>query len=271
MISRRLSRKATTIIMVVAYTMLVTPGRIRLPTSVPSDSPAPPRAYSILAPGVGVTSCRSLIPQMPFCCAYDISIDACKTLKAHASAAGVDSQRLLVTSNLDDARAAGPYDLALSLFGVLSHIEEPENRMKILNSIHSLLARGGLFLVTVPNACRRFPLHISQVSHDNKVRDIRYRRASMRRYFPWPRLVIYRHHIENVQRLFPYHLFSRGELARELSAAGFFVEILESDSILPERRLVRNRALEPVDNLLCQLLPSWAGYGLRAVCRVGPV
>lgn len=206
-----------------------------------------------------------------FFCAYDISIDACKTLKAHASAAGVDSQRLLVTSNLDDARAAGPYDLALSLFGVLSHIEDPENRMKILNSVHSLLARGGLFLVTVPNACRRFPLHVSQVNHDNKDKDIRYRRASMRRYFPWPRLVIYRHHIENVQRPFPYHLFSRGELARELSAAGFFVEILESDSILPERRLVRNRALEPVDNLLCQLLPSWAGYGLRALCRVGPV
>jgi hypothetical protein len=41
-----------------------------------------------------------------FLCAYDISDDACKRLKAHASAAGVDSQRLLVTSDLDVARAA---------------------------------------------------------------------------------------------------------------------------------------------------------------------
>ena len=43
-----------------------------------------------------------------FLCAYDISVDACKTLKAHVSAVGVDSQRLLVTPDLDVARAAGP-------------------------------------------------------------------------------------------------------------------------------------------------------------------
>lgn len=205
-----------------------------------------------------------------FVCAYDISVDACKALKAHASAAGIDSQRLLVTSDLDVARAAGPYDLALSLFGVLSHIGAPEDRMKILNSIHSLLTREGLFLVTVPNSFRRFPLHVSQDGHDSENEKIRSRQASMRRYFPWPRLITYRHHIENVQRPFPYYLFSRGELTRELSAAGFFVEILESDSILPERRLVRKPALEPVDKVLCQLLPSWAGYGLRAICKAGP-
>jgi tRNA (uracil-5-)-methyltransferase TRM9 len=206
-----------------------------------------------------------------FLCAYDISDDACKRLKAHASAAGVDSQRLLVTSDLDVARAAGPYDLALSLFGVLSHIEEPEDRMKILNSICFLLAPGGQFLVTVPNAFRRFPLHASQANHDSKSRGIRPCQAAMHRYFPWPRLIIYRHHIENVQRPFPYYLYSRRELATELSAAGFVLETLESDSILPERRLVHNPALEPVDNVLCWLLPSWAGYGLRAVCKAGAV
>ena len=206
-----------------------------------------------------------------FLCAYDISADACMTLKAHASAAGVRSQRLLVTSDLDAARAAGPYDLALALFGVLSHIEASEDRMKILNSIFGLLAPGGVFLVTVPNAFRRFPLHPSQVNHDSEDDGIRSCQASMRRYFPWPRLVIYRHDIENVQRPFPYYLYSRRGLASELSAAGFFLEILESDSILPERRLVRNPLLEPVDNVLCWLLPSWAGYGLRAVCRAGTV
>jgi 2-polyprenyl-3-methyl-5-hydroxy-6-metoxy-1,4-benzoquinol methylase len=114
-----------------------------------------------------------------FLCAYDISDDACKRLKAHATAAGVDSQRLLVTSDLDVARAAGPYDLALSLFGVLSHIEEPEDRMKILNSICSLLAPGGQFLVTVPNAFRRFPLHASQANHDSESRGIRSCQAAM--------------------------------------------------------------------------------------------
>ena len=206
-----------------------------------------------------------------FLCAYDISVDACKTLKAHASAASVGSQRLLVTSDLDVARAAGPYNLALSLFGVISHIEKSEDRAKILNSIRSLLAPEGIFLVTVPNAFRRFPLHASQVGLDSGNGGRRSLQASMRSYFPWPRLIIYRHHIENVQQPFPYYLFSRRGLARELSAAGLFLETLESDSILPERRLVRNSALEPVDNFLCRLLPSWAGYGLRAVCKAGPV
>jgi len=206
-----------------------------------------------------------------FLCAYDISVDACKTLKAHASAASVGSQRLLVTSDLDVARAAGPYDLALSLFGVISHIEKSEDRAKILNSIRSLLGPEGIFLVTVPNAFRRFPLHVSQVGLDSGNGGRRSLQASTRSYFPWSRLIIYRHHIENVQQPFPYYLFSRRGLARELSAAGLFVEILESDSILPERRLVRNSALEPVDNFLCRLLPSWAGYGLRAVCKAGPV
>ena len=205
-----------------------------------------------------------------FLCAYDISVDACKAVEAQASAAGIGGQRLLVTSDLDVARAAGPYDLILSLFGVLSHIERPEDRMKILNSIRSLLTREGLFLVTVPNAFRRFPFHASQDGRDSGNRGIRSRRTSMRRYFPRPRMVTYRHHIENTPWPFPYYLFSRRELASELSAAGFFLEILESDSILPERRLVGNPSLEPVDNVLSRLLPSWTGYGLRAVCRAGP-
>src|SRR5690242_13830397 len=57
-----------------------------------------------------------------FVCAYDISADACRALEQQA--ADVDAQRLLVTADLDAVRAAGPYDLVVALFGVLSHIEE---------------------------------------------------------------------------------------------------------------------------------------------------
>jgi hypothetical protein len=84
------------------------------------------------------------------------------------------------------------------------------------------------------------------------------------------RPVVYRHHVGGQERPFPYYLFSRGTLAAELSAAGFAVESLEPDSILPERSLVRRPGLAPADDLLCRLLPCWAGYGLRAVCRVSP-
>jgi tRNA (uracil-5-)-methyltransferase TRM9 len=195
-----------------------------------------------------------------FVCAYDISADACRALESQAAASGVGGQRLLVTADLDAARAAGPYDLAVALFGVLSHIEGKENRIEILSSIRSVLSRDGLLLLTVPHALRRFPLHASS----------EHSRARARRYFPSARPVIYRHRVGSETRPFSYYLFSRRELSAELSAAGFALEVLESDSILPERRLVRRPALAPVDDLLCRLLPSWVGYGLRAICRTRP-
>src|SRR6185437_13937030 len=53
-----------------------------------------------------------------FVCAYDISADACEALAARAAAAGVGDRRLLVTTDLGTARAAGPYGLVTLLFGV---------------------------------------------------------------------------------------------------------------------------------------------------------
>jgi hypothetical protein len=144
---------------------------------------------------------------------------------------------------------------------VLSHIERKENRIDILSSIRSVLSPEGLLLLTVPHALRRFPLHASSDGRGSESSDASSARAQARRYFPSARPVIYRHHVENEVRPFPYYLFSRRELTAELSAAGFALEVLESDSILPERRLVRRPALAPVDKFLCWLLPSWAGYG----------
>jgi SAM-dependent methyltransferase len=205
-----------------------------------------------------------------FLCAYDISVDACEILKARASSAGVASQRLLVTSDLDVASAAGPYDLVLALFGVLSHIEKSEDRMKVLTSIRSMLVPGGRFLVTVPNSFRRFPLHSSRSGREGEIGDSSPLLASPRSYFPRQRLVNYSHYLENVQETFPYYLFSRQGLVTELSASSFNLDILEADSVLPERNLVRNSTLGLVDSLLCWMLPSWAGYGLRAVCTANP-
>jgi tRNA (uracil-5-)-methyltransferase TRM9 len=205
-----------------------------------------------------------------FVCAYDISADACRALELQAAAADIGTQRLLITGDPDAARAAGPYDLAVALFGVLSHIEERDNRIDILRSIRSVLSPEGQLLLTVPHALRRFPLHASSDDRRNGPSGAPSRRLRARRYFPSARPVVYRHHVEHQARPFPYYLYSRRELTAELSAAGFALDVLESDSILPERRLVRTSALVPVDDLLCRLLPSWAGYGLRAICRARP-
>src|SRR5215472_19324356 len=108
----------------------------------------------------GAGSGRYTIPflhaTVAFICAYDISADACKALELQATAAGIGSQRLLITADLDAVRTAGPYDLVVALFGVLSHIEGKETRIDILSSIRSVLSREGLLLLTVPHALRRF-------------------------------------------------------------------------------------------------------------------
>ena len=203
-----------------------------------------------------------------FVCAYDISADACRTVERRATSAGVGSERLLTTASLEAARSAGPYDLVISLFGVLSHIEAAEDRIDALNSMRSMLTGHGRLLLTVPNAVRRFPLHTSspgQVSEGRRGPD---RRACRRRHYPSARQVTYRHTLQDAHRPFPYYLYSRRQLASELATAGFALELLEADSILPERNLVRRPVLAPVDGLLRFLLPSWAGYGLRATCRV---
>lgn len=202
-----------------------------------------------------------------FVCAYDISADACQALAARAAAAGVGDRRLLVTADLGTARAAGPYGLVTLLFGVLSHIQGSGNRVRILESIRSVLTSDGVLLLTVPHALRRFPLHRSPGGDGYPGPAAA---AALGRYFPAARPVVYRHLVDGQERPFPYYLFSRRTLTAELAAAGFALESLEPDSILPERRLVRRPALAPADGLLCRLLPCWAGYGLRAVCRVSP-
>src|SRR5260221_730955 len=156
----------------------------------------------------------------------------------------------------------GPPAVPSARPGVLSHIEGTENRISILNSIRSALTRKGLLLLTVPHALRRFPLHASSDGRSSESSGAFPGRGYARRYFPTARPVTYQHRLENEDRLFPYYLFSRRELAAELSAAGLTVEVFESDSILPERILARNPTLAPVDDVLCRLLPTWAGYGL---------
>jgi SAM-dependent methyltransferase len=204
-----------------------------------------------------------------FVCAYDISADACTALERRATSADVGRERLLITPHLGTVRSAGPYDLVISLFGVLSHIEAAEDRIEALNSMRSMLTSQGRLLITVPNAVRRFPLHTSSAGQVRGGRGGLSVRAWTRRYYPSARLVTYRHTLDNAQRPFPYYLYSRRQLASELAAAGFALELLETDSILPERNLVRSPILARADDLLGLLLPSWTGYGLRATCRVG--
>jgi tRNA (uracil-5-)-methyltransferase TRM9 len=246
-------------------------------TRYPRPNPPTYRATLRLAAGAGrildfgAGSGRYTLPLLhatpALICAYDISTDACAALQHQATAAGASGQRLLVTADLAAARAAGPYDLVIALFGVLSHIEGTTQRIGTLRTLRSMLTRHGVLLLTVPNARRRFPLHASTQQHSGHHRDRASAWAPARRYFPTARQVTYHHRVDQADRPFPYYLYSRRQLATELSAAGFTLQDLEPDSILPERRLVRSPALAAADDVLRRLLPAGAGYGLRATCR----
>jgi hypothetical protein len=93
-----------------------------------------------------------------FVCAYDISADARKALELQAATANAGSQRLLITSDLDAVRVAGPYNLVVALFGVLSHIEGKET-----GSIS--LARYARYLAAKVYFSSRSPMSRSYSSH----------------------------------------------------------------------------------------------------------
>jgi len=191
-----------------------------------------------------------------FVCAHDLAEDACRTLEERAAAAGVDADRRLVTTDPGTMAEAGPYDLVIALFGVLSHIEGAARRVRTLRRLRDLLATGGTLLLTVPNARRRFPLHVSRAPGPLPLR-----------YAPFARPIVYRHELDGGTQHFPYFLYTPRRLAAELRAAGLHVETLETDSVLPERDLARRPALGRIDAVLCRTVPTELAYGLRAVCQ----
>ena len=64
-----------------------------------------------------------------------------------------------------------------------------------------------------------------------------------------------------------YHLFSPAEARRDLAAAGFRIESMEPESLLPESVVVGNRWLGRLDDLACRLAPASIGYGFLIVGR----
>src|SRR5690242_15381167 len=101
----------------------------------------------------GAGSGRYTLPLLPattaFICACDISADACRTLQSHPAATAA-RHRLLITTDPQAARAAGPYDLAIALFGVLSHIETAHHRITALRELRSALTPHGLLRRLLP-------------------------------------------------------------------------------------------------------------------------
>jgi SAM-dependent methyltransferase len=151
----------------------------------------------------------------------------------------------------------GRFDVALLGFGVLGHVAERKHRIALLSELRDALSPGGCLVLGLPNALRRFRTEQAQhparvASGELEAGDIYYQRVSSAGTVP----------------LF-YHLFHRAEIQADLAEAGYSVERLTSESMLPETAVTNSGALAVVDDLACSALQADWGYGYLFTARPG--
>ncbi len=189
--------------------------------------------------------------------AYDVCPTACRML-AERLAAFVGDGRLAVhnagASGLARSFPQG-FDLALLAFGVLAHVAGRKERAALLASLRAILKPDGVLVLSLPNAKRRF--HAEQRSAAPMVRD-----GALE-----PGDVLYARHSEAGTIEMFYHLFSPTEARDELSSAGFRIESIEPESLLPETAVVGNPLLARLDDMACGFAPAAIGYGFLIVAR----
>ncbi|MCG9595191.1 class I SAM-dependent methyltransferase [Vibrio sp. Isolate25] len=143
------------------------------------------------------------------------------------------------------------FQLGLLLFGVMSHIREQTERIKLLKWFYTNMQPDGSLILSVPNRRRRFFKRQWQQRNQQQLPgDIQYERYQSGRKIP----------------LF-YHLYTVNEIKSELLEAGFEIETITAESIFPERFVIQSSVMAFLDNLLCNLLPASLGYGLLVVAR----
>ncbi len=189
--------------------------------------------------------------------AYDICRAACSTLTSRARdyvAAG----RLKIVDGPIGAihhTADPPFDLALLAFGVLGHIAGRRERLSVLRAVREMLHPDGRILLGLPNARRRFLAE--QIAARPLIRDGELE----------PGDILY-HRVSDEERIeLFYHLYTAAEARRDLAEAGFRVDRIGPESILPESDAVGRRSTGILDDVLSGLVPTWLAYGLLVAAR----
>ncbi|MCR5858651.1 bifunctional 2-polyprenyl-6-hydroxyphenol methylase/3-demethylubiquinol 3-O-methyltransferase UbiG [Mesorhizobium sp. J428] len=149
----------------------------------------------------------------------------------------------------------GGFNVALLGFGVLGHVAGRSRRMALLLELRDALLPHGHLVLGLPNAMRRF--RAEQARYAPRVQagefeegDIQYERVSDAGTVP----------------LF-YHLFHGGEIQADLTEAGYVIERMTSESMLPETVVTKSKTLALIDDLACSALPADLGYGYLVIAR----
>lgn len=115
----------------------------------------------------------------------------------------------------------GPVDLALCLFGVLAHVDTPDKRRDLLAKLRaSLCPDRGRLVISVPNRLRRF--------------------REEQRQFAGKDQITYVRETETGPLELTYRLYDPSSLQQELEAAGFLVDFVVAESVLPESMVSRH-------------------------------
>jgi len=188
--------------------------------------------------------------------AVDISAVARAHLTERVAAEGLAERIAVVDAEGAAYEALMPgrarFDVALLGFGVLGHVAGRDNRVALMDELRRNLKPSGHLVLGLPNRRRRF--RAAQADSAGlpglEPGDIRYRRDDGGKAIA----------------LF-YHLYERGEIGTELAAAGFALERLTIESVLPEYAVTHNPLAGWLDDRLSSVLPADWGYGYLVVAR----
>ena len=189
--------------------------------------------------------------------AYDVCPTACRMLAERLSGFVGDGRLAVRNGELTPMVQAfrHGFDLALLAFGVLAHVSGRKERAGLLASIREMLKPDGVLVLSLPSAKRRFQVEQREVA------------PLVRDGILEPGDVLYARRSDAGRIEMFYHLFSPREARDELSSAGFGIESIEPESLLPETVVVGSPLLGRLDDFACALAPAAIGYGFLIVAR----
>ena len=191
---------------------------------------------------------------------YDISEAALTEFDNHLKPSRYAARARLLHGPLSVLHGTGPYDMALLLFGVLSHVGVHVARIAALRQLHAVMAPQGTLVLTVPSAWRRRPWELLRAAWARRTGKAQGAQAEVGN-------ILFTRVLGGTPHQFFYHLYTVKRLRAELLEAGFVMTTASAESLLPEWLITQHPWLGRADALLSRALPAVLGYGIRAVAR----